>query len=91
MANTTGKKFGGRKKGVPNKDKSLLKAMCLYLIDGGYEKFKKELDKLQGQAYVKYFIQLSKLAAKDDLSSVQANEMIIELLNNKIKNNGTSK
>ena len=51
MANTTGKKFGGRKKGTPNKDNEL-KVFLLDLVSESQPKLKEELESLKGKAFV---------------------------------------
>lgn len=86
-----GVKTGGRKKGVPNKNSALIMAMCNHLVDGGLEKFEKEMDKLKGKTYVNAFIGLAKLCSSDNRTIQQANAGLIELLNKKLQNNGTTK
>ena len=51
MANTTGKKWGGRKKGTPNKDNEL-KVFLKELMSENQEKLKQELNTLKGKSYV---------------------------------------
>jgi len=51
MANTTGKKFGGRTKGTPNKDNEL-KTFLIDLVNDSQEKLQDELNKLEGKAFV---------------------------------------
>ena len=46
MANTTGKKFGGRKKGTPNKANQQLREWIGHLIDGNRDLVEKDLKKL---------------------------------------------
>lgn len=55
MANTTGKKFGGRRSGVPNKTTQQSKAIVQKVINN-------ELDNLE--------VLLSKLSAKDRVSAL---------------------
>ena len=50
--NNTGKKFGGRQKGTPNKVESATKKFLRELVDNNQEKIKKELEKLEGKAYL---------------------------------------
>jgi hypothetical protein len=87
MANTTGKKFGGRTKGTPNKTTALVKTVCDYIVDSGFEKFKNELNKLSGEKYVDAFLKIAKIVT-DDTTKLAANEKLIELYNQKINQNG---
>ena len=91
MANNTGKKYGGRKQGTPNKNTAMVRFICNYLVDDGYERFKYELNKLEGEKYVRCFLELAKLASSDATTEVMANQKLIELFNQKIKQNGTNK
>lgn len=52
MANNTGKKFGGRQKGTPNKVKSQTKKFLEQLIEDQQDKIKQELENLEGKAYL---------------------------------------
>lgn len=47
MANTTGKKFGGRKKGVPNANTKLLRDKINDLLDGNWERVLEDLEALK--------------------------------------------
>lgn len=85
MAN--GYKTGGRKAGVRNKNTALITAMCDYIIESGYEKFKAEFDKLEGKQYVECFLKLAKIST-DGGNKIRANEKIIEFFNQKLKQNG---
>lgn len=58
MANTTGKKFGGRSKGTPNKETTTIRHYISAITEGGRDKFEEELNKLEGKEYVNSFIQL---------------------------------
>lgn len=92
MATKTGKKTGGRKKGTPNKDNALLNAMVNYLIEDGYSRFKLELDKLDGESFIKTFISLCKsVEPKTNRTETIANTKLVEIFNEKIKNNGINK
>ena len=46
MANTTGKKFGGRQKGTPNKCTSETKALLVDLIAGQTDRIQEALDEV---------------------------------------------
>lgn len=71
-------KTGGRQKGVPNKQKALIRVFCSYLVEDGYDKFKEELNSLNGKDYVFAFIQLAKLFSTD-ISRDLANKKLLEL------------
>lgn len=58
MANTTGKKFGGRGKGTPNKETTTIRHYISAITEGGRDKFENELNKLEGKEYVNSFIHL---------------------------------
>ena len=51
-------KTGGREKGVPNKKTELWESFSTYCINDGLEKFKTELNKLEGEKYVNAYISL---------------------------------
>jgi hypothetical protein len=72
------KKFGGRQKGTPNKEKALIRVFCSYLVEDGYCKFKEELNSLNGKDYVFAFIQLAKLFSTDT-SRIMANKKLLDL------------
>lgn len=91
MANTTGKKFGGREKGTPNKNTALVKVFCNYIVDSGFEKFKLEFNKLEGAVYVDAFLKIAKIVTDDNTSCLMANKKLIEMFNQKIKQNGINK
>jgi len=85
-----GFKTGGRQKGTPNKKAAIVRTFCDYIVDFGFEKFKNEFDKLEGEKYVDIFLKLAKIVT-DDNTSLMANKKLIELFNQKIKQNGTNK
>ena len=74
----------GREKGVPNKKIAFISAFCEHVTEGGGQKFKDELNKLNGKDYVNAFIELSKFSVNKN-GSIQANKYIIEALTNKTK------
>jgi len=77
----------GRKVGSKNKMKKsdiVVTTLMNYIVDGGYEKFKKELNNLKSKDYVNAMIQISKIAISGN--EVVANNKLIEMFNNKIKN-----
>ena len=60
MANTTGKKFGGRKKGTPNKTTEEIREAFQLLISDNLEKLEEDLNELEPEKRLKYVIELSK-------------------------------
>jgi len=80
----------GRPKGAINKDKALVSAFLDHLVESGFSRFTEELNKLDGKDYIKVFLSIAKIMAHDK-SHVQANEKLIELFNQKIKENGINK
>ena len=73
------------RKGIGNKNKVLISTVCNYLVESGYERFKIEFEKLEGQQYVDAFLRLAKITTGD---SLVANDKLIEFFNDKIKQNG---
>ena len=53
-----GNKFAGSRKGVPNKKTSQWEAFSQYCVEGGLERFERELNTLEGKDYVNAFINL---------------------------------
>ena len=60
MANTTGKKFGGRKKGTPNKTTEEIREAYQLLISDNLPRLRKDLDELEPEKRLKYVVELSK-------------------------------
>ncbi|MDF0706609.1 hypothetical protein [Flagellimonas okinawensis] len=58
MANTTGKKFGGRRKGTPNKKTEALRARVENLIDDNWDKIQNDLKELSGKERVDTIVKL---------------------------------
>lgn len=84
MANTTGKKFGGRKKGTPNKTTEEIRERFQLLISDNLEKLQKDLATLDPYKRLKYIIELSKfviptLKATDIKASGDMPQFIINL------------
>lgn len=81
-----GNTLGGRKKGSTNRNKVLINSLIDYLIDGGFSKFKKELDNLNGEEYVKTIMQLIKISTPQKQSDkIRAEEYLTKIINSKIK------
>ncbi len=72
----------GKPKGAKNKKSSLVKALSFYLIDGGYDKFKAEFEKLSGKQFIDAFIGLAKLSLDND-TEVQATKEVIRAIEKK--------
>lgn len=62
MANTTGKKFGGRKKGTPNRETKALRERINILLDSRWEQFLTDLDKLSEKERVDTVIRMLEYA-----------------------------
>lgn len=60
MANTTGKKFGGRKKGTPNKTTEEIRENFQQLVTNNLEQLEEDLKELEPEKRVKLIIELSK-------------------------------
>ncbi len=50
------KKLGGRQKGGKNKNTLLLETFAVTIVEGGMERFQKELNKLSGKEYIKAYL-----------------------------------
>ena len=84
MANTTGKKFGGRTKGTPNKTTEEIRESFQELISGNLDKLKEDLEGMEAEKRVKYVIELAKfvvptLRATDLSTSADMAPVIISL------------
>uniref|UniRef100_UPI004047EE78 hypothetical protein n=1 Tax=Mariniflexile sp. TaxID=1979402 RepID=UPI004047EE78 len=60
MANTTGQKFGGRKKGTANKDTLQIREKFQSLVEDNLEVLQADLNKLKPFERVKLIIELGK-------------------------------
>jgi hypothetical protein len=58
MAAPKGNKFAGSRKGVPNKKTEQWETFAEYCLNGGLERFQKELNSLKGKQYVDAFTAL---------------------------------
>lgn len=58
MANTTGKKFGGRKAGTPNRSTNELRTLITAFLDENFEQVKEDLEQLEPKDRVKFYIDL---------------------------------
>jgi hypothetical protein len=56
MAAPKGNKFAGSRKGIPNKKTEQWEAFSEYCLNSGLEKFKEELDKLEGKQFADTFL-----------------------------------
>lgn len=62
MANTTGKKFGGRKKGTPNKDTGELREKINILLNEQWDKLLTDIDGLAPKERVDTMVRLLEYA-----------------------------
>ena len=60
MANTTGKKFGGREKGVPNKDVAKTRQMIERLVKDNFSQLQLDISSLEPRDRVQAIISLLK-------------------------------
>lgn len=58
MANTTGKKFGGRKKGTPNKDTKQLREKIEMLLSDQWHQIQKDIQDLKPKDRIDTYIKL---------------------------------
>lgn len=82
--------INGRPRGSVNKNKALIENFIDIQIDKNFSKFNDELNKLNGKAFIEVFIKLAKIMTHEN-TRVKANEKLIELFNQKIKENGINK
>ena len=62
MANTTGKKYGGRKKGTPNKETAALRERVGKLLDDNWDKIEKDLEEVTGKERLDIYTKLLEYA-----------------------------
>lgn len=74
MANTTGKKFGGRSKGTPNKTTAQIRNEFQILISNNIEALQKDIDLLEPKDRIKTIIELSKFVLPT-LKAVEVTEI----------------
>lgn len=60
MANTTGKKFGGRKTGTPNTTTKELREKFTLLLENNFSKLQSDIDELEPKDRVKTLLEISK-------------------------------
>lgn len=60
MSNTTGQKFGGRKKGTPNKITNELREYYQLLINENLDQLKTDIISLEPKDRIRVFIEISK-------------------------------
>jgi hypothetical protein len=80
----------GKPKGAKNKSTCLIEALAYYLIDGGYEKFKNEFNKLEGKDFIETFIKLTKFSISKE-TEIQANKYALEKFNSIISKKSKNK
>lgn len=71
MANTTGQKFGGRKKGTRNKLTSEIRERFRILVDNNLDRLQEDLDSLEPKDRTRMIVELSKFI----LPTLKATEM----------------
>ena len=74
MANTTGKKYGGRKKGTPNKTTAEIREKYKMLISESIDTLKEDIDQLEPKDRIKAILELSKFV----LPTLKATDLKID-------------
>lgn len=77
MANTTGKKYGGRTKGTPNRNTALLRDKVNQLLEDRWEQVLEDISTLTPKDRVETFIKLMEYA----LPKLNRTEMVDETIN----------
>ena len=60
MANTTGRKFGGREKGTPNKITSEIREKFTLLVDNNIDRLQEDINQLEPRDRIRMLLELSK-------------------------------
>lgn len=74
MANNTGKKYGGREAGTPNKITAEIREKFTLLVDNNLNRLQDDIDKLEPRDRLKMIIELSKFV----LPTLKSTEIIAE-------------
>ena len=74
MANTTGKKYGGRSKGTPNKTTAEIREKYKMLISESIDTLKDDIDQLEPKDRIKAILELSKFV----LPTLKATDLKID-------------
>ena len=81
MANTTGRKFGGRKKGTPNKDTKALRERIEALLDDQWHQLLQDIKQLKPKERVDMVIRLLEYALpKLHRSEIRETSTVEEML-----------
>jgi hypothetical protein len=89
MANTTGKKFGGRQKGVPNKTTDELRGLFQSFVEANIETLQADFDLLKPNERLSFMERIAKLILPQPLNELQrlTDEQLDELINRLKKQN----
>lgn len=71
MANTTGKKFGGRQAGTPNTTTKELREKFTLLLENNFDKLQSDIDMLEPKDRTKTLLELAKFV----LPTLRATEL----------------
>lgn len=74
MANNTGQKFGGRKKGTPNKTTAEIREKYQTLISESIDKLKEDIEALDPKDRIKAILELSKFV----IPTLKATDLTID-------------
>ena len=75
MANTTGKKYGGREKGTPNKITSEIREKFMLLVESNIDRLQEDLNALEPIDRIRMIIGLSKFVLPT-LKAIDINEKV---------------
>jgi hypothetical protein len=67
----------GRPTGTKNKNTRLTEAILNHLIDSGYNKFNRELNKLEGKEYIDVMVKLSSRLPKASKKDLLKSEILL--------------
>jgi hypothetical protein len=86
MANTTGKKFGGRSKGTPNRTTAEMREMFKDLINDNFDKIRTDLADLEPKERIRILLEMTKfvlptLRATEIKETPKANDVAQMLAN----------
>lgn len=94
MANTTGQKFGGRKSGTTNKDKTNIRTTFQLLVENNIDSLQNDLNTLKPIERVKAIIDLAKFVLPTlkaiDYKNTEQPEKINRVTINFVKKDGAT-
>lgn len=100
MANNTGQKFGGRKKGTPNKSTKEIREMLKTLVSNNIEQLDEDIKQLEPVQRIKAIIELSRFViptlkavenTQNNIQNFTPVQIKATIINNKSQQHGKSK